>query len=462
MNTCETICAVATALGEGSIGVIRLSGPDAHKIAAKMFKSKKGARIKNMPSFSARYGQIHGPNGVIDEAILLIMRGPSSYTGEDVAEIQCHASSAALKEILALALSFGAKLAEPGEFTKRAFLNSRLDLSQAEAVIDIIRAKTGSSLKAAQNNLAGALSAKIRPLRQLLLKTIAHLEAAIDFPEEDLEELSADTAAAFMQEALSEINLLLKTAATGKILREGLKTALIGRPNVGKSSLLNALAGEERAIVTDIAGTTRDVIEEYLNLDGIPLCVMDTAGIRKTDDAIEKLGVQKAKDVWREADLSLLLLDFSQELSVEDRDILAEVKANNLKNLLVLVNKSDLPPKLDLTEVKKYLDGNPVLTISAKEALGLSELKKAVAAVALAGGALTSDAVFVSNVRQTDLLRQSAAHLEDALASSAAYLPTDCIVIDLKLAWEKLGEITGESVGEDILTQIFSQFCLGK
>ena len=288
------------------------------------------------------------------------------------------------------------------------------------------------------------------------------METAIDFPNEDIDEQTANQAADAIKDAAEEITLLLKTAKTGQILKEGLKTAIIGKPNVGKSSLLNALLDKNRAIVTDIAGTTRDVIEEYININGIPLRIMDTAGIRKTEDAVEKIGVQKAKAVWAEADLSLLLLDFGKQIESEDRELLVEVKEKEINNLIVIANKSDLPPQLNLSEIKTYIGEKPILSVSAKEGIGLAELKKAIATVALNGGTLSTNAVFVSNVRQAELLRQALAHLNDALSSAEALMPTDCIVVDIKPAWEKLGEVIGETAGEDILSQIFSQFCIGK
>lgn len=457
----DTISAVATAVGEGGIGIIRLSGPQALTIADALFRGVRGRRASDVASHTVAYGRIVDPatETVVDEVLLLVMRAPRSYTREDVVEIHCHGGPAPLRKILDLTLAHGARLAEPGEFTKRAFLNGRLDLAQAEAVIDIIRAKTDASLRMAVNHLAGGLSAQIRTLRDDILAMIAHLEAAIDFPEEDIEELAAEQAAAGINGLLAAIDKLLATAQTGRILREGLETVIIGKPNVGKSSLLNALLREKRAIVTDIPGTTRDIIEEYVNIRGVPLKIVDTAGIRETTDLVEKIGVERAQEIMRRADLVLLVLDASAPLSAEDRQVLDMLQQ---QQVIVLINKTDLPVRLELDEVTARMAGRRVLRISALEGTGLDELEQAIVDMVYAGKTAPSDSAFVSNVRHAAALRQARQHLADALATTSAGMPPDFVVIDLRAAWEKLGEITGETVGDDIIDQIFARFCIGK
>lgn len=457
----DTISAIATAVGEGGIGIVRISGSKALAIADKLFAGKAGRRIIDIESHKVAYGTIVDPesNEIIDEALLLIMRAPRSYTCEDVAEIHCHGGPVPLRRILAATLSLGARLAEPGEFTKRAFLNGRLDLAQAEAVIDVIRSKTDASLKTAVGNLSGRLSEQVRGLRQTILRMIAQLEAAIDFPEEDIEEAAAADVAQLIHTASAELAALLATAQTGRILREGLATVIIGKPNVGKSSLLNALLREKRAIVTDVPGTTRDIIEEYVSIRGIPLKIIDTAGIRETEDIVEKIGVERAKELVSQADLILLLLDISTSLTPEDRDVLALLAG---RQAIVLINKSDLPPRLEVEEVEQYAAGRQVLRISAATGEGLAELEQAISDMVYGGQVSQGEAAFVSNVRHADALRQAQQRLGDALATIEAGMPADCIVIDLRAAWEKLGEITGDTVGEDIIDQIFTQFCIGK
>lgn len=457
----DTISAIATAIGEGGIGIIRISGSKAMAIAGKLFISKSGKTVDSLLSHQVMYGHIIDPASgeTVDEAILLIMRAPRSYTCEDVVEIHCHGGPVPLKRILDLTLVQGARLAEPGEFTKRAFLNGRLDLAQAEAVIDIIRSKTDASLKVAVGNLSGQLSEQVRALRHAVLRMIAQLEAAIDFPEEDIEEAAAADVAQLIAEAKSRLTTLLATAQTGRILREGLATVIIGKPNVGKSSLLNALLREKRAIVTDIPGTTRDIIEEYVNIGGIPLKIIDTAGIRDTADVVEKIGVERAKALVEQADLILLLLDSSAPLSPEDRAVLELLSG---KQAIVLINKSDLPARLETEEVEKYTDGRLILKISVAREEGLAALEQAIVDMVYAGQVSPGEAAFVNNVRHSAALRAALERLNDAEATIEAGMPSDCIVVDLREAWEKLGEVTGDTVGEDIIDQIFTQFCIGK
>lgn len=457
----DTISAIATAVGEGGIGIVRVSGTMAVPIADKLFVSKTGKRISDALSHKVIYGDIINPDrgDIIDEALVIVMRAPHSYTCEDVVEFQCHGGPVPLKQVLALTLAAGARLAEPGEFTKRAFLNGRLDLTQAEAVIDIIRSKTDTSLKAAMGNLSGQLSLRVQQLRHSILRMIAQLEAAIDFPEEDIEAAAAADVANLISDAKLELTALLATAQTGRILREGLATVIIGKPNVGKSSLLNALLREKRAIVTDVPGTTRDVIEEYVNIRGVPLKIIDTAGIRETADIVEKIGVERSRELVNQADLILLLMDSSVPLSTEDKTVLAMLAD---KQAVVLLNKSDLPARLDADEIEKYTNGRQVLKISVAQGQGLDELEQVIADKVYSGQIIQGEAGFVSNVRQADILRVAFLRLSEAQATIEANMPTDCIVVDLRAAWEKLGELTGDTVGEDIIDQIFTQFCIGK
>ncbi|VBB07484.1 transforming protein p21 ras signature [Lucifera butyrica] len=457
----DTIAAIATAVGEGGIGIVRLSGSGALEIAGRIFKGIHGREVKDITSYQAAYGHIIDPDSrrMVDEVILLVMRGPASYTKEDVIEIHCHGGPIPLKNILALTLRMGARLAEPGEFTKRAFLNGRLDLAQAEAVIDVIRAKTDISLKMAMNHLTGNLSRAICGLRHNILELIAQLEAAIDFPEDDIEEVTAGQVDVAVRQILATLVKMMSTAQTGRILREGLETVIIGKPNVGKSSLLNALLGENRAIVTEIPGTTRDSIEEYINIRGIPLKVIDTAGIRDTNDKIEQIGVDKAREIMNRAGLILLMLDASRSLSAEDREVLGLIKE---QPTLVLLNKSDLPSRLSQIELAPWVEDKQIIAISVTDGTGIEELEQAIVNLVYSGQVYQGDSVLVDNVRHVHALTQVKIHLEEVLNTIAANMPSDCIVIDLRAAWEKLGEITGDTVSEDIIDQIFSRFCIGK
>lgn len=457
----DTISAIATAIGEGGIGIVRISGRKAVTIANKLFISKTGMQTTNIVSHQVVYGEIVDPASgeTVDEVLLIIMRAPHSYTREDVVEIHCHGGPVPLKRILDLTLILGSRLAEPGEFTKRAFLNGRLDLAQAEAVIDIIRAKTDASLKTAVGNLSGHLSTEIKHLRYNILSMIAQLEAAIDFPEEDIEEAAAADVAQLIVKAKADIDKLLATAQTGRILREGLATVIIGKPNVGKSSLLNALLREKRAIVTDIPGTTRDIIEEYVNIRGIPLKIIDTAGIRETADVVERIGVEKAKELINQADLILLLLDASEPLAPEDRAILELLSG---QQAIILVNKSDLPSLLDFAEIEQHIGSRMVVKMSVTQGDGLAELEEKIANLVYGGHVSQGEAAFVNNVRHADALRHTNQRLAEALLTIEDGMPPDCVVVDLRAAWEKLGGITGDTVGEDIIDQIFTQFCIGK
>ena len=457
----DTISAIATAVGEGGIGIVRLSGEHALDIAETIFIAKNNKKVKDITSHKVTYGQIINPENkaVVDEVLLLTMHAPQSYTCEDVVEIHCHGGVMPLKNILSLTLKQGARLAEPGEFTKRAFLNGRLDLTQAQAVIDVIRSKTDISLKMAVGHLEGQFSQKIHVYRHDILEMIAHLEAAIDFPEDDIDEIATEEVKEKVLCLKEDIEKLIATAKTGRVLREGLETAIIGKPNVGKSSLLNALLNENRAIVTDIPGTTRDIIEEYANIGGIPLKIIDTAGIRETDDIVEQLGVEKARNYIEHADLALVLFDIGRKLSSEDEEILELVKD---KQAIILVNKSDLLPELNISELENKVPNHKVIKISTITGLGLDELEKTIVDLVYQGEIKQGEGAFVNNVRQAEILRITNDHLDEVLSTIAYGMSPDFIVIDLRAAWEKLGELTGDTVGEDIIDQIFSQFCIGK
>lgn len=455
----DTISAIATAQGEGGIGIIRLSGEKAVEVAAKMFRPASGKDLTAYESHRAVYGRIVDAEGrTVDEAMVLLMKAPHSYTKEDVVELQCHGGVMPLRKTLALTYEHGARPAEGGEFTKRAFLNGRLDLSQAQAVMDIITAKTDRSLKMATGHLTGQFSEQIQKWRQAILGQIAHLEAAIDFPEDEVDDVVTKKVAENVVDVRNCIAKLLKTAGTGRILREGLMTAIVGKPNVGKSSLLNALLQEERAIVTDIPGTTRDSIEEYANVGGVPLRIIDTAGIRATEDVVEKIGVEKSRQVVSEASLVLALFDGSRPLDAEDAEILSLLQG---QEAIVLLNKSDLQPVVTADELAAKAE-LPVIEISTKENNGLDALAQAIQDKVYGGQVMADEGSFVSDERQANLLRIADQHLSAALTTIEAGMGLDFISIDLRSAWETLGEITGDTVGEDIIDEIFSKFCIGK
>ena len=460
MYQADTISAIATAVGSSGIGIIRMSGKDAIRIADEIFVPKNGSHVSAAESHRALYGSVMDEGGrVIDEVLCLVMRTPHSYTKEDVVELQCHGGSLPLREILLRTWGCGARPAEPGEFTKRAFLNGRIDLTQAQAVMDVIGARTRDSLTMAAGHLTGHFSSQIHQARQLILEMIAHLEASIDFPEDDIDDIVIDEVRERISELHARLENMLQTAHAGRILREGLETAIIGKPNVGKSSLLNAILREQRAIVTDVPGTTRDSIEEYADLGGVPLRIIDTAGIRDTEDAVEKIGVEKARTYVEQAALILALFDSSRELTEEDDEILKLIED---KDALLLINKTDVAPVWDIAAFRQRCAGREVLEISTREAHGMDTLEEAIGRRVYAGGQREQEASFVSNARQAALLCQADAHLQAALRTVADGMSADFIVIDLRSAWEKLGEITGETVGEDIIDQIFSQFCIGK
>jgi len=457
----DTIAAIATALGEGGIGIVRVSGPRAIEIVDKVFTSAKGNTLASLPGYRLIYGTISDPRQekVIDEVLVSVMRSPHSFTAEDVVEVNCHGGIVPLKGCLEVILREGARLAEPGEFSKRAFLNGRIDLAQAESIIDIIRSKTDSGLKVALNQLQGYLSTEIKRIREKILELLAFIEAGIDFPEEDIEELSIAQIAQRSTEIKDLLERLLDSAQSGKIFREGINVVIIGKPNVGKSSLLNALLREKRAIVTDIPGTTRDVIEEYLNLKGIPVKIVDTAGIRETEDLVEKLGVERSKELFQQADLVLLVLDASTGITEEDMRI---VNLIGNQQVLIAVNKTDLEKGLKTEDLPEKLNGKPLVMMSLKKGIGITDLEQKVYEMVIEGAISPSDTLMVSNLRHKDALIRAKEAMDGVSRSLEMDMPTDCMAIDLKSCWEALGEITGETVGEDVLDQIFSRFCIGK
>ncbi|MBO1306355.1 tRNA uridine-5-carboxymethylaminomethyl(34) synthesis GTPase MnmE [Enterococcus sp. 669A] len=457
----DTIAAISTPPGEGAISIVRLSGDQAVEIASKVFQSGKKS-LKNVDSHTIHYGHIVDPTSqqLVDEVMVSVMRAPKTFTREDVVEINCHGGIVVVNEMLQLILRQGARLAEPGEFTKRAFLNGRVDLSQAEAVMDLIRAKTDKAMNVAINQLDGNLSKLIRQLRQEILETLAQVEVNIDYPEyDDVEELTTKLLLEKAAQVSQQIDALLVNAKQGKILREGLSTAIIGRPNVGKSSLLNYLLHEEKAIVTEIAGTTRDVIEEYVNVRGVPLKLVDTAGIRETEDIVERIGVERSRKALSEADLILLVLNQSEELTLEDRNLLEATQ--NLKRI-ILLNKTDLPAKLDQDELRRLTGEDELLAISVLQQDGLDQLEEAIAALFFGGQTGEKDATYVSNTRHIALLENASQALYEVQGGIEAGMPVDLVQIDMTRCWDYLGEIVGDSVQDELITQLFSQFCLGK
>jgi tRNA modification GTPase len=458
----DTIAAISTPMGEGAIAIVRLSGDEAFDIGEKVFRGMKGTSMKEFASHTIHYGHIIDPDTeqVVEEVMVSVMRGPKTFTREDIIEINCHGGLVSVNKVLQLVLKHGARLAEPGEFTKRAFLNGRIDLSQAEAVMDLIRAKTDRAMNVALNQMEGRLSKLIRKLRQEILETLAHVEVNIDYPEyDDVEEMTHGVLMEKSKHVRDEIDKLIQTSEQGKILREGLSTVIIGRPNVGKSSLLNSLVHENKAIVTDIPGTTRDVIEEYVNVRGVPLRLVDTAGIRETEDIVERIGVERSRQVLKEADLILLVLNYADELTHEDEQLFEAVKG---MDVIVIVNKTDLPQKIDLDRVRKLAKEHPLVTTALLEEEGIDELEEAISSLFFAGSLEAGDMTYVSNSRHIALLNQASQAINEAINSVEMGTPIDIAQIDLTRTWELLGEIIGDSVHESLIDQLFSQFCLGK
>ncbi|AUZ41269.1 tRNA uridine-5-carboxymethylaminomethyl(34) synthesis GTPase MnmE [Bacillus stercoris] len=458
----DTIAAISTPMGEGAIAIVRLSGPEAIQIADKIYKGPKGKTLSSVESHTIHYGHIvdRPSDRVVEEVMVSVLKAPRTFTREDVIEINCHGGIVTVNQVLQLALREGARLAEPGEFTKRAFLNGRIDLSQAEAVMDLIRAKTDRAMNVAMNQMEGRLSALVRRLRSEILETLAHVEVNIDYPEyDDVEEMTHQILVEKATAVKKEIEALLRTSEQGKILREGLSTVIIGRPNVGKSSLLNSLVHEAKAIVTDIPGTTRDVIEEYVNVRGVPLRLVDTAGIRETEDIVERIGVERSRQVLKEADLILLVLNNSEELSEEDVKLFEAVEG---MDVIVILNKTDLEAKIDTERVRELANGRPVVTTSLLKEEGINDLEEAIQSLFYTGAIESGDLTYVSNTRHISILQQAKRAIEDALSGIEQDVPIDMVQIDLTRCWELLGEIIGDSVHESLIDQLFSQFCLGK
>ena len=455
----DTIAAIATAPGEGGIGIIRISGEKSLQVAQSIFKSKSGKMIKDYNARTLIYGTVVDNEKVIDEVLVAYMKGPNSYTAEDVIEINCHGGFISVKKILELILSKGVRLAEAGEFTKRAFLNGRIDLSQAEAIIDVIKSKTDMAHEVAQSQLEGSLAKKIKDLRMNVTEVLAHLEVSIDFAEEDVEEITYQTLEEKALELRNEIKKLYDTAESGKILRDGLKTVIVGKPNVGKSSLLNSILGENRAIVTDIAGTTRDVIEEFVNIKGIPLKIVDTAGIRETEDVVEKIGVEKSRESFSTADLVIMVLDASRKLSEEDMEILESLKN---KKTIVLLNKMDLEPQIELEKIEEFVNSEDIIKISALKHQGIEELQDKIEAMVYHGSVKNSSNLMITNSRHKDALFKAYESINDAISAIEQRMPYDFIEVDFKNIWYYLGYINGDTLREDLLDTIFANFCIGK
>lgn len=454
----DTIAAIATAMASAGIGIIRISGEEAVTIAERIFLMKNGKKLSEMPTHTIHYGHIHDGDEVIDEVMVLLMRGPKSYTREDTIEIDCHGGIYVMKRILETVIKFGARPAEPGEFTKRAFLNGRIDLSQAESVIDVIQAKNEFALQSSMKQLSGSVSYAIKEIREKILHEIAFIESALDDPEHISLEGYPQSLMGVLEELTVKIEKLISTSDNGRILKEGINTVIIGKPNAGKSSLLNTLVGEERAIVTDIAGTTRDVLEEQINLNGIILNIIDTAGIRDTEDVVEKIGVDKAKKYLNEADLVIYVVDTSTVLDENDYEIMELMRD---RQAIILLNKSDLKMLTTADDIRNHVD-KKMVSISAKEQMGIEELETSIKDMFFRGEVSFNDEVYITNVRHKTSLQEALHSLHLVLQSVEDEMPEDFYSIDLMNAYAELGSIVGEEVGDDLVKEIFSKFCLGK
>jgi tRNA modification GTPase len=453
----DTIAAISTPIGEGAIGIVRLSGPDSFDIIEKLFIAKNQDSLWEDRKF--KYGHIYDQARVIDEVMVVKMYAPNTYTRESIVEVNCHGGAVPLREILRLCLKHGARLAERGEFTKRAFLNGRIDLAQAESIMDLISSKTNKGFDLAIQQLEGKLSNRIHSIRHQLIQLMAQVEVGIDYPEEDIEDityLQIKTALNNISDALED---LLKTSRTGKIVREGLKTVIIGKPNVGKSSLMNALLKDSRAIVTDIPGTTRDVIEEFLSIDGIPIKLVDTAGIRETEDIVEKMGVEKSKSYFNTADLIIFMLNGAEPLSEEDHVLMEKVAG---RSAIVLINKSDLVQNIEIDHIKKHFESHQIIYTSMSREIGIEAIENAIKTLVYGGNMDINNSEIVSNTRHIALIERTLMHVAEAIKAADAMLPYDFIEVDVKEAIEQLGYITGNSVASDLMNEIFGQFCLGK
>lgn len=453
----DTIAAISTPRGEGGIGIVRMSGSDSLCILTKIFKPISNKKVSDLRNFSINYGHLYDGEELIDEVLVSIMKGPNTYTKEDIVEINCHGGFLITERVLELVLKSGARIAEIGEFTRRAFLNGRLDLTQAEAVIDLIHGKTDKSISLSLNQLRGDLREQIDILKKQLLDVSAHVNVVLDYPEEGIDDPLPDDLVDNLHNVVNTTDALIKSYNKGKMIKEGVKTAIVGKPNVGKSSLLNSVLREERAIVTHVAGTTRDIIEEVVNLNGVPLVLVDTAGIRKTDDLVENIGVEKSKELIDKADLILFVVDNSRELDEEDLKIHERIQADKV---IGLINKTDIESKLDttpLTKIKKWIK------ISALEKIGIDSMEKEIYNYVVSGQVEdSSEKLVITNVRHKSALEKTKAAVENIFETIDMGLPMDLIAVDLKEALDSLSEVTGEISNEDLLDHIFSNFCVGK
>ena len=455
----DTIAAIATAVSNSGIGIVRISGEEALDVADRIFRPKKGnKKVSEMESHTVHYGYVMDGEEVVDEVLLIVMRAPKTYTCEDVVEIDCHGGVLVMKRLLETVLKYGARPAEPGEFTKRAFLNGRIDLSQAESVIDVINAKNDLALKSSVSQLQGAVLNRIKKIREVILHELAFIESALDDPEHYTLEDYQDELRSRIEDSLREVEKLLASSDNGKMVKEGINTVIVGKPNAGKSSLLNILVGEERAIVTEIAGTTRDILEEQIQIGGIGLNVIDTAGIRETDDIVEKIGVSRSREYLERADLVIYVVDSSTKLDENDRDIMNAIRE---KKAIVLLNKSDLETETDAEEIEKYLD-KPVISVSAKECQGIEELEHTIENMFFSGKITFNDEIYITNIRHKNALAEAKEDLTMVLRSIDDGMPEDFFTIDMMSAYEELGTIIGEAAGDDLVNEIFSKFCMGK
>ncbi|MEJ7492735.1 tRNA uridine-5-carboxymethylaminomethyl(34) synthesis GTPase MnmE [Staphylococcus lugdunensis] len=456
----DTITSISTPMGEGAIGIVRLSGPQAIEIGDKLYKGKY--KLAEVDSHTINYGHIVDPetNEVVEEVMISVLRAPKTFTREDIIEINCHGGILTINRVLELTMTHGARMAEPGEYSKRAFLNGRIDLSQAEAVMDFIRSKTDRASKVAMNQIEGRLSDLIKRQRQSILEILAQVEVNIDYPEyDDVEDATTEFLLEQSKNIKAEIDKLLETGAQGKIMREGLSTVIVGKPNVGKSSMLNNLIQDNKAIVTEVAGTTRDVLEEYVNVRGVPLRLVDTAGIRDTEDIVEKIGVERSRKALSQADLILFVLNYNEPLTKEDRTLFEVIKN---EDVIVIVNKTDLAQQLNIEEVQKMIGNKPLIQTSMLKQEGIDELEIQIRDLFFGGDVQNQDMTYVSNSRHIALLKQARHAIQDAIDAAESGVPMDMVQIDLTRTWEILGEIIGESASDELINQLFSQFCLGK
>lgn len=454
-----TIVSISTAKGLGAIGIIRVSGDKAFEIGERIFRGKKD--FKNIKSHTINYGKIIDPKSeeILDEVMISKMKAPNTFTREDIIEINCHGGAFILQNVLDLVVRQGARIADPGEFTLRAFVNGRIDLSQAEAVIDIINSLSNQGAKVAIKQLDGEISNKISSIRNKLIDLIASIEVTVDYPEEDIDEITSNEISELLKDLKSDLLKLIQSYEKGKMVREGISIAIIGRPNVGKSSMLNKFIGKNKAIVTDIAGTTRDVIEEYITLDGIPVKIIDTAGIRETIDCVEKIGVDKAKKVINDSDFVLFLVDASARITDEDIEIYNSIKH---KDRFIICNKIDLSNDDHLMVLKNKFVDEEIIETSTINETGIDELEKKIINKLLKSKMTSENEVLITNIRHKNLIEKSAESIDNAINAQASFIPFDLLTIDIKNSAQYLGEITGESVTEDVLKNIFSRFCLGK